>query len=484
MRFKRFAAILLSCLLLAAFCVGCSTQSSSHGTDPTAIMVWHYYNGDQQKIFDELVQEFNETVGAEKSILVESHSYGGVNELNEKVLDAIYERIGSADVPDIFASYADTAYEVNALGKAADLSAYLTAEEEAQYIPSYLDEGRFTEGGNFRIFPVAKSTELLLLNKTEWDAFSAATGATDAGLVTWEGLVSLAGQYYDWTDSLTPDVPDDGRPFFGRDAFANYIIIGSYQLGVELFQVYDGQVTVNIDRDVMRRLWDCYYVPYVSGWFGAFGKFRTDDVRTGDLAACVCSTSGAAFFPGSVTTNDGASHDIVGAAYPLPNFAGTEAAAVQQGAGMVVSKTSEARERAAVEFLKWFTAPEQNVRFAAASGYLPVTYAANDTAFIDQVAEGRAEPMPAILKDSLSVGMEMTQSYRLYTSKAFEGGSTARVVCESSMREKARADHAEVVALIAGGASREDALSAYLTDANFERWLESFRSDMDAAVGQ
>ena len=51
--------------------------------------------------------------------------------------------------------------------------------------------------------------------------------------------------------------------------------------------------------------------------------------------------------------------------------------AVQQGAGMVVTKSDEAREKAAVTFLKWFTAPEQNVRFAMSSGYLPVTYEGN-----------------------------------------------------------------------------------------------------------
>ena len=32
-----------------------------------------------------------------------------------------------------------------------------------------------------------------------------------------------------------------------------------------------------------------------------------------------------------------------------------------------------------MDFLKWFTQPEQNVRFAMASGYLPVTYEGNDT---------------------------------------------------------------------------------------------------------
>jgi len=33
----------------------------------------------------------------------------------------------------------------------------------------------------------------------------------------------------------TPDVPDDGKAFFGRDAMANYMLVGSMQLGTEIF---------------------------------------------------------------------------------------------------------------------------------------------------------------------------------------------------------------------------------------------------------
>ena len=47
-----------------------------------------------------------------------------------------------------------------------------------------------------------------------------------------EGITETARQYYEWTDAQTPDIPDDGKAFFGRDAFANYMIIGARQLDV------------------------------------------------------------------------------------------------------------------------------------------------------------------------------------------------------------------------------------------------------------
>lgn len=480
---KRLVAACLTAALFLSLLAGCQREESlSQSSDPIVVTVWHYYNGDQQHIFDQLIQEFNETRGEELGIVVESHSHGGVNELNEKVLDAVYEKVGAEEVPDVFASYADTAYEINSLGKAADISQYLTDEEQARYVTSYLDEGRFETDGGFKIFPVAKSTELLTLNKTEWDAFAAAVGVSETDLATWEGIVSLSQRYYDWTDGLTPDQPDDGKAFFGRDAFANYIIIGSYQLGVELFQVREGDVTLNIDAGIMRRLWDNYYVPYVNGWFNAVGKFRSDDIRTGDLVAGVGSTSGSTYFPGEVTAGDGSTYPIEGAVYPLPNFAGTEPMAVQQGAGMVVVKSTEAQERAAVEFLKWFTQPEQNMRFAIASGYLPVTYAANDSALVDQAEEANGQELPTVLKESLIVGMEMTGEYGLYTSKAFESGASARKVVENSMKEQAAADRAAVLELMAGGMSRTEAVAQYTTDENFDAWLKSFQEALETAA--
>ena len=64
-----------------------------------------------------------------------------------------------------------------------------------------------------------------------------ATGLTLADLETMEGVTAAAEAYYEWTDSQTPDVPEDGRAFYGRDAVANYFLIGMQQLGVEIFQV-------------------------------------------------------------------------------------------------------------------------------------------------------------------------------------------------------------------------------------------------------
>lgn len=49
---------------------------------------------------------------------------------------------------------------------------------------------------------------------------------------------------------------------------------------------------------------------------------------------------------------DGASYTIECTMLPVPTFAGGESAIVQQGAGMVVTKSDESTEYAATVFLK------------------------------------------------------------------------------------------------------------------------------------
>lgn len=68
---------------------------------------------------------------------------------------------------------------------------------------------------------------------------------------------------------------------------ANYMFVGARQLGGNLFEVKDGKMTLNFDKEIVRKLWDNYYVPYVKGYFAASGRFRSDDIKTGNILAYV-----------------------------------------------------------------------------------------------------------------------------------------------------------------------------------------------------
>ena len=130
-------AFLTVCVMLVT---GCSTDKSAvklDSSNPVSLEVWHYYNGPQKIAFDDMVSEFNETIGQEKGIVVEAFNQGSVSDLLTKVSDAANKKVGADDIPDIFAAYADTAYELDQLGVVADLDPYFTQEELEQYVPSY-----------------------------------------------------------------------------------------------------------------------------------------------------------------------------------------------------------------------------------------------------------------------------------------------------------------------------------------------------------
>lgn len=469
--YKIWKRITAACLT-ATMCLhvtGCGEKSLLDPKNPVTIEVWTYYNGDQLTAFDSLVEEFNETVGKEKGIVVESSSQGSVNDLETNVLAAIRGEVGAAaEVPNIFMAYADTAYAADQMDGIVDLKSYLSGEDVELYIESYMKEGDFAGNGEIKIFPIAKSTEVLVLNKTDWDVFAAETGADYTDMADMEGLVKTAQIYYEWTDAKTPEVPSDGKALFGRDAMANYMLIGSMQLGTEIFQVSDGKMTLDFNKDTIRKLWDCYYIPFVKGYFAASGRFRSDDIKTGNIIAYVGSSSGVSFFPDMVSISDEESHAIEMEVLPCPGFAGGEAYAVQQGAGMVVTKKSEAEVYAAVEFLKWFTADDKNILFSVQSGYLPVTKTANDK---EAILSSGAEISPKMEK-TLSVAVDMVSNSKIYTTKAFEEGTEARSILEYALSDRAAQDRGIVEERLAAGQTLDEAAAEFCTDEYFEAWYE------------
>lgn len=472
-RFRPLVSLVLSAALLLG-CVGCGGSAKA----PTTITVWNYYSGDLLSSFNALVDQFNATVGKEKNIVVESFNQGNVTDLEANVLAAAQGKVGAAALPNLYSGYADMAYDLDLMGKVVDLAPYLTAKEKAAYVDGFLAEGDLMNNGELKIFPVAKSTELMFLNETDWEKFAQATGAAYDDLSTVEGLVAAAGAYYDWTDAQTPE-PDDGKALFGRDAMANYMLVGARQLGDALFEVQDGKMTLNFDKDVARKLWDNYYVPFVKGWFAAIGRFRSDDIKVGNVLAYVGSSSSATFFPAQVMVNDTESYDIDMTVLPSPKFAGGEDVAVQQGAGMVVTAGTEEEINASVEFLKWFTQPEHNISFSVDSGYLPVTTAANDMEAIKTSGLELSPKMERILSNAV----QSVKNNTLYTPNAFSGGSKARKVLEYSLSDLASADRATVQERVAAGQPAADAEAEFLTDEYFDAWYGGICTALEKYAG-
>lgn len=485
MKLKILTSMTVVLCLTTTLFSGCG-GNKNYGLDPnnpTTITIWHYYNGVQQDNFDNMILEFNQTIGREQGIVVEARSKNTISDLADSALSSLRQDVGAETAPDMFAAYAETAYIANQLGCVVDLSKYFTEDELAEYVDDYLEEGDLGEENGLKIFPIAKSTEVMMLNLTDWETFAAAEGVSVESLSTWEGLARTAEQYYAYTDGLTPDIPNDGRALFGRDSVANYMVVGAKQLGHEFFTTVNGSFALDVDKEMVRRLWDCYYVPYVKGYYYSNSRFRSDDAKIGAIIAMVCSTTGAAYFPGSVTLMDEYTYPIEGLVLPVPNFEGTDPYVVQQGAGMVVVKSDETKEYACAVFLKWFTEQTRSIAFSANSGYLPVKKDANDFSAISQSfqTEGSTGSDPLLL--TMEIAVSEINSYQLYASKPFERSTEARDFLDTYIQESAQTAHDEAAARIADGENRDAVLSEYTSDEAFDVWYADFVSGLQAASG-
>lgn len=85
---KHISHYFCTALLGTAVLTACSGAEKVKSNTPVQITMWNYYNGAQKEEMDRLVQEFNDTVGLEQKIVVESVSKGSVSELEDAVRDS------------------------------------------------------------------------------------------------------------------------------------------------------------------------------------------------------------------------------------------------------------------------------------------------------------------------------------------------------------------------------------------------------------
>ena len=311
-----------------------------------------------------------------------------------------------------------------------------------------------------------------MLNETDWLKFAEANNLTYDDLKTLEDIARVSGIYYGWSG---------GKSFFGRDGMANLFIAASKMFGTEIFEVKNGAGKININKEVMKKIWDNYYVPYISGYFSAYGRFRSDDTKVGDILAYVGSTASASFFPDEVTV-DGNVYPIGAKILPAPLFEGGKKVMIQQGAGMVVTKSTPEEEYASAVFLKWFTETGINIEFAALSAYMPVKKEAADYEVLKAHVDGSDITLDRKVDETLKVSLNEIKTSELYSNKAFKGGADARLILERDLQDKAVDDREFVLLTIDLGHSHEEAVALFNTEEKFNEWLENITAKLNEAA--
>ena len=357
-------------LLIAGIllCAGCSNTEKKEET-PTTITVWHVYGGQADSPLNDLIEEFNQTVGKEQQINVQVTSVSNTNTIHELVLGAANGEPGASELPDLFISYPKTVMALPDESILVDYRDYFSQEELSAFLPAFVEEGTIND--RLVILPVAKSTEIMFINKTIFDRFSQATGVKLEDLDTWEGLFKAAEVYAAWTDGQTPDIPGDAKSMFVHDYYFNYFQVGAESLGEDFFQ--GDELAFG---PVFQTAWEPLAQAALQGGVWLQGGYATESLRTGDSIVSVASSASILYYSDVVTYPDNTSEDITIISRPCPVFENGEKLVMQRGAGFCTIRSTPERERAAVTFLKWLTEPERNVEFVTRTGYMPVTQTA------------------------------------------------------------------------------------------------------------
>ena len=76
--------------------------------EPVTVTLWHVYGGQTESPLNDLIDEFNQTVGEEENICVSVGSVTNTNTIHESVLSSAFEEPGASKLPDMFVSYPKT----------------------------------------------------------------------------------------------------------------------------------------------------------------------------------------------------------------------------------------------------------------------------------------------------------------------------------------------------------------------------------------
>ena len=410
-RVIRFISMVTSVAMLFVVSCGCGNKSA----DKTiTLTIWHVYGEQASSPLNELIDEFNMSVGLQKGINVKATKVSDTNTIHEVVLESDAGGPGTEDLPDIFVAYPKTVLAMTDNETLVDYHDYLSEDEKEAFIGDFLDEGMIN--GRLTILPIAKSTEVLFVNKTLFNRYAEASGASLDDLSTWEGLFKTARNYHEMT----------GKPFLADDYLFNYFQMGVASKGSSMFS----DTGIVMDQN-FESIWEPMAEAAIDGgvWLGS--GYASEALRTGDAVVSFASSAGVLYYSDNVTYEDNTTASLELISLPCPTYEGGEKLAMNRGAGLCLVKSDKEREEAAMTFLRWLLDPERNVSFVTKAGYMPVT----EKGFDDYLPDAVSTLESPRYKSLYNTFMAMQKDDRFYTPPQYNYYLDKETLFEKNIRQ-------------------------------------------------
>lgn len=364
MKSARKLFLLLLIFSISICCLPGCKKSELDKNKPVTLTMWHVYGEQADSPMNRLIDEFNETVGVEKGIIINVTAMSNASKIGEKLLDAHNKIPGSAEMPDLFFAHKSNVLELGA-DCLLDWNEYFSEKELSAYIPEFLEDG--TAAGKLSVFPVSKSTHLLFIAGGQFERFSADTGVTYEALSTWDGFFDAAAKYYDWSG---------GKPFCALDYPLRAIELAATESGAG--NIFADNGFYDPSNVIFKQTFIKFADSLAKGHIMLSNLYSNTQVMTGEVVAGIGSSAAILYYNDTVTYEDGTSEPMDPEILPLPAENGKKPYITQAGVGLCAYKTTSQKAEASAIFAKWLTEPERNLEFVCQTGYMPVTNGAFD----------------------------------------------------------------------------------------------------------
>ena len=398
--------------------------------DGSAVTVtfYHTMGANLRGVIDKYIPVFNEMY---PNITIDHQQMGDYN----GVRDQISTELIAKNSPSIAYCYPDHVALYNKANAVLLLDDYIastkvvtkadgttdvmgfTAEQIADFVPGYYEEGRAYGDNRMYTLPFSKSTEVLYYNKTYFEEKGYEVPKT------WDDMEALCA-------AIKAEEPNNIP--LGYDSEANWFITMTEQLGTPYTSATGDHFLFNTaeNRAFVKRFSDWYDAGYVmtEELYGGYTSdlFTNMDETKSRSYMCIGSSAGASYqCPDLVKDNDGKDvypFEVGVALVPQENVNNPKV--ISQGPSLVLFKKSEQEQAAAWLWAKFLTTTVAlQAEFSMTSGYAPVINSVTENEVYANFlanADGNARLQASCVKQCI------TQQSAFYVSPAFNGSSAAR----------------------------------------------------------
>jgi len=378
---KRLITILL--LIIVLFTFSCGKKAP---VTKTSVSFWHGLGGPLGDALTEMVKDYNKSHPESEVVLNQISSYEA---LSQKIMASIQAN-KQPDIAQVFESWTSKFLEADVIVPIEDL-----IKEDKNFKDKNLDDffpvfvASNTFDGKICSFPFNKSVRAYFYNK---DAFVRENLEPDKFPPDWTAFRT-------YCKTFTKDLNDDGQPdTYGTNFAPNawQFINLLYQAGGEVIDK-NGKVVINQKPGVEA-------LTYI-----------TDLINKDKTVYLVTGYAGQNdFLAGKVSMYEGSSVSIthmkqqtinfnMGYA-PLPTYK-TNKSAISGSNVVIFRNADKAKEKAAWEFIKWFTDTEQTAKWSKMTNYMPIRKSAMQT----ETMKGMLEAQPQLQSIYAQLDNAMTE---------------------------------------------------------------------------